>query len=398
MSCPPGRTVSSLRMRAFSRRWTDRDGWSEPLDSTLGADVQLALAFGPSTAPEAAWFAAVAAAWPAARVVYVTSGGQVTGRDVVDDEVVVTGLAFDATTVRVVQGSGLGHEETCEAMGARLGRELAEEAALRHVLVFADGLQVNGAALTRGFAAALPATVSISGGLASDGSRFERTGVGLDGPPRPGQVIAIGLYGDALAVGTGSVGGWEPFGPERLVTRSDGTTVFELDNEPALDVYRRYLGPLAAELPASALLFPLGMVAPHGGPPLVRTLLGIDDEARSLRFAGEVPQGGRVRLMRATNEHLIDAAQLAASAARDALADTPPVAVLCVSCIGRRVVLRSRIAEEIDEVASTVPDAVIAGFYSNGEIAPLTSAVASDDRTTALFHNQTMTLTVLGER
>jgi hypothetical protein len=331
-------------------------------------------------------------------VVYVTSGGQVAGRDVVDEPVVLTGLGFESSQVRLVYGSGLGTAETCEAMGARLGRELAAGRALRHVLVFADGLQVNGAALTRGFASTLPDTVTLSGGLASDGLAFQRTGVGIDGPPSEGMVVAVGLSGDALVVGTGSVGGWEPFGPERLVTRGDGTTVYELDNEPALDVYRRYLGPLAAELPASALLFPLGMVAADGGPPLVRTLLGVDDATRSLRFAGEVPAGGRVRLMRATNEHLIDAAQAAASAASEGFAEVPPVAVLCVSCIGRRVVLRSRIAEELDEVASVVPSAVLAGFYSNGEIAPPTGAMSVADRATALFHNQTLTLTMLGER
>lgn len=385
-------------MRAFSLSWSTRDGWSESPAPLGGVDVQLLLAFGPTMAPGAEWFAEVAATWPAARIVYVTSGGQMAGRDVVDEPVVVTGLAFESAQVNIACGSGLGTEETCEAMGVRLGRELAADTALRHVLVFADGLRVNGAALTRGFAAALPADVMLSGGLASDGLRFERTGVGLDGPPREGTVVAIGLSGEALVVGTGSVGGWEPFGPERLVTRGDGTTVFELDNEPALDVYRRYLGPLAAELPASALLFPLGIIAPDGGPPLVRTLLAIDETARSLRFAGEVPCGGRVRLMRATNEHLIDAAQQAASAAHAAFADVPAVAVLCVSCIGRRVVLRSRIGEELDEVAAAVPHAVLAGFYSNGEIAPPTHGVTLADRSAALFHNQTLTLTVLGER
>lgn len=379
-------------MRSFTLRWTLAQDWSEPPAPHAGRDVQLVLAFGPVSAPPAEWFSECARLWPDARIVYVTAGGQIDRGEVLDADVVVTGLSFRTSRVRVIQRVGDG-SITCDAMAHEIGAELAGDPDLRHVLVVADGLRVNGALLTRAFGEALPEGVTVSGGLASDGLNFVTTGVGVDAPPVAGAVVAIAFSGDDLVVGTGSIGGWEPFGPERRVTRAEGTTVFEFDGERALDVYRRYLGKLADELPGSALLFPLAMSQRDGGPTVVRTILGIDDATGAMRFAGDVPQGNTVRLMHATNDSLLDGALKAARDARAALGGVTPGVVLCISCVGRRAVLRSRIEEEIDEVALVAEGAVVSGFYSNGEIAP-----PDADQSRAQFHNQTMTVTALGER
>ncbi len=354
--------------------------------------VQLLMGFGPVESPPAAWFAEVAQRWPNATLIFSTAGGQIEGAEVLDRGVVLTGWAFDKARAQVVALEGAG-KVPCALLGRQLGEQVATKPELRHVLVFVDGLLVNGAAFVSGLAEALPAGVTVSGGLASDGTDFVFTGIGVNGPATPGRVVAVALCGTSLAVGTGSVGGWEPFGPERLVTRAQGTTVFELDGERALDVYRRYLGTLVAELPGSALLFPLLLSSPHGGPTVVRTILGIDEEAGSLRFAGDVPQGHKVRLMRATNDWLLDGAAAAAREARAALDGVEPAAMLCISCVGRRALLRSRIEEEVDEVIQLSGDAVVTGFYSNGEIAP----PRGSPHGTALLHNQTMTITALGE-
>lgn len=377
-------------MQAFSARWTAADRWSCST-GTESTNAQLLLAFGPVNPPDGAWFDEVRARWPDAHLVYVTAGGQITDGEVRDDEVVVTGLGFDRARVCVVSLDGAGSTE-CESLGMQLARGVAAEPDLRHVLIFSDGLQVNGAAFTAGVGAALPAGVTVSGGLASDGTTFATTGIGLDGPPVPGRVVAVGLCGESLAIGTGSVGGWEPFGPERLVSKAHGPILHELDGERALDVYRRYLGDLSSELPGSALLFPLALTSPGGDTTVVRTILGIDENEGSLRFAGDVPQGHTVRLMRATNDRLLDGAASAAREAHAGLNGVPAAAVLCISCIGRRAVLRSRIEEEVEEVSMSSGTAVVSGYYSNGEIAP------GAEGGLALLHNQTMTVTAIGER
>lgn len=385
-------------MHAHSFRWSSIRGWTGSTADVAPdafSKVQLLLAFGPVNAPPPEWFEEVHMRWPDAPLVYTTAGGQIGAGEVLEQDVVLTAITLDASRVHVVAKTGAGIMP-CEDLGATLGAEIAQSAAvrddLRHVLVFVDGLQVNGTAFTRGLHRALPNGVTVSGGLASDGTDFVHTGVGLNGAPIAGQAVAIAFAGASLVVGTGSAGGWVPFGPERRVTRAEGTVVYEFDGEPALGTYRRYLGDLVAELPGSALLFPLSMDSVAHGGSVVRTILGIDEAAGSLRFAGDVPRGSRVRFMRSTNDQLLDGA---ASAARDAVAtmdDVAPTVLLCISCIGRRAVLKSRVAEEIDEVCSVAPTATVAGYYSNGEIAP----VAAHGE--PLLHNQTMTITAFGER
>ncbi len=51
-------------------------------------------------------------------------------------------------------------------------------------------------------------------------------------------LAAIGFYGDHLRVGYGSMGGWEPFGPVREITRAEGNVLYELDGRSALDLYK----------------------------------------------------------------------------------------------------------------------------------------------------------------
>jgi hypothetical protein len=258
---------------------------------------------------------------------------------------------------------------------------------LRHVLVFSDGGLVNGTVLSDTFNESLPTGVTLSGGLAGDGNDFVRTAVGLDALPGPGGIAAVGLYGDSLQIGFGSAGGWSSFGPLRIVTSSAGNVLLTLDNRPGLEVYKNYLGEEAAGLPAAALRFPLCVTSPGQPNAVVRTILSIDEEAGSMTFAGDIPLGATVRLMRASYEDLITGAEEAALQASQGAS-----LVLCVSCVGRRIVLGQRAEEELEGVrASFGPGPILTGFYSYGELAP-----SGQDKACQL-HNQTMTVTSIAE-
>jgi hypothetical protein len=330
--------------------------------------------------------------YPNAAIVSCSGGGQISGVDVLDDALVATVIRLDHGTVIAAATTHVPSEDSACA-GARLAAELPSDG-LRYVMVLSDGLGVNGSALVRGMTAALPRGVTLSGGLAADSGEFASTLVGLNEPPVSGRIAAIGFYGERLMVAHGSLGGWEMFGPDRLVTRSVGNVVHELDGQPALALYKRYLGSFADGLPASALLFPLCLKAHEGAQTgLVRTVLGVSEFESSMTFAGDVPEGTCVRLMRTSREELVAGAEGAAVAARRALGCVEPSLVLLVSCIGRRLVLKHRVDEEVegafDAMGST---GVVAGFYSFGEIAP-----SEPDGYSAL-HNQTMTITALAER
>jgi hypothetical protein len=256
-----------------------------------------------------------------------------------------------------------------------------------------EGLSVNGTQLVAGLAAGVPQGVIITGGLAGDGSRFGRTWV-LDGDRAvSNRITAVGFYGDHLCIGHGCDGGWSDFGPERRITRSEGNVLYELDGKPALELYKTYLGARAQGLPGTALLFPLSVRREgHAEDTLVRTILGIDEAQQSLRFAGDMPQGGLARMMRANTEKLIQSAGHAARQAAVGMSPADDALMISVSCVGRRLVLGERTDEEIEAVQEGASErTAMVGFYSYGEISPAMVGGVSD------LHNQTMTVTLLSE-
>lgn len=352
---------------------------------------QLVLAFAaPQLLDDVATWRRMRERWPAAAIVACSTAGEISGTHVLDDTLVATAIQFDTCRVRCARVDVADCRDS-EAIGQLLATRLAGDE-LRHVFVLSDGLKVNGSALVRGLSTDLPSGVSITGGLAGDGPRFGRTRVCLDEANDSESVVAIGFYGSQLRVGVGSMGGWDPFGPERRVTRSEDNVLYELDGQPALALYEKYLGEHAAGLPASGLLFPLTVRAEGNDVPVVRTILAVDRDRGSLTFAGDVPQGHFARLMHANFDRLVDGAAGAAKTSHTALGSGGAELAILISCVGRKLVLEQRIEEEVEGVQEILgPDVVMTGFYSYGEISPFTPDARCE------LHNQTMTITTLAE-
>jgi hypothetical protein len=364
-------------------------GWPAGGLPDLDSERTLVVAFGaPELRDDPGPVRELLAAYPRATVLGCSTAGEICGDHLEDGSIAVGVARFEATDLAAATAEVSGPEDSHTA-----GRRLAEALcgpALRGVIVLSDGLHVNGSELIRGLNSALPADVVVTGGLAGDGSRFESTWV-LDGRElRQGVVRAVGLYGDRVRVGHGSKGGWDIFGPERLVTRSDGNVLHELDGRPALGLYKEYLGELAGGLPATGLLFPLALRADAGDEErFVRTILAVDEEDQSLTFAGDVPQGHLAQLMRANFDRLIDGAGEAG--VRAATGHAAPVLAISISCVGRRLVLGERTEEEVEAALEVLPArSGQIGFYSYGEIAPHASGRCD-------LHNQTMTLMTVSE-
>lgn len=380
-------------MLVEKRRWKATEGWQLVRSPKTGMrPPQLVLVFGGIGAlGEATPARDLRALYPAATVVGCSTAGEICSTEVTDDTIVAVAVHFEHTTLRLACES-LPAAEHSHDVGRRLAAALPAEG-LTHVFVLAGGVRINGSELASGLSRGLPPHVAVTGGLAGDGSRFERTLVWVGEQVREDIVGVVGLYGDRLRVGYGSLGGWDPFGPERLITRSEGNVLYELDGEPALALYKRYLGEHAADLPASGLRFPLSL---RNGDPdhrVVRTILGIDEAAGSLIFAGDVPQGHRARLMKANVDRLIDGATGAATSSYEVVGSHAPDLAVLISCVGRRLVLGQRVEEEVESVRRVLGNsAALCGFYSYGEIAPFAPSVRCE------LHNQTMTITTFAER
>lgn len=376
------------------RRWSPSGGLAAIRGDGSCSDAQVVLVFGGREVLERTGpLGALTRAYPDAHIVGCSTAGEICGTEVTDDTIVATAIRFDDAYVETAFGV-LPSAAESQAAGEQLARDLPADG-LVHVFVLAEGIDVNGSELVAGLRQGLPEGVAVTGGLAADGDRFGRTVVVNDGRLVSGAITALGLYGGGLRVGYGSLGGWDRFGPERLVTKSDRNVLYELDGESALDLYKKYLGVHADGLPATGLLFPLSLRSEHGGGGnrVVRTILGISEGEGTLTFAGDIPAGSYVQLMKANVDRLIDGATGAATASYEGLGTREPDLAILISCVGRKLVLKQRVEEEVESVREVLgPTATLAGFYSYGEIAPFSSSARCE------LHNQTMTITTISER
>ncbi|MEW6676965.1 MAG: FIST N-terminal domain-containing protein [Pseudomonadota bacterium] len=363
-----------------------------PLAPLADIQPQLVLAFAApqffTTPGFSEW---LTGAFPNARCLALSTAGEITNQGVNDNSVVVTALHFDQTPFRIASTEIVDMEDS-QAAGRRLAEQLLAPD-LKAVLLLSQGVAVNGSDLIAGAVEMLGKNIPLTGGLAGDNGSFTRTWAMLDHTVSDKLMLAVGLYGEAIRFSHGSFGGWQSFGPARRATRAEGNVLYELDGEPALEVYKRYLGEYAKDLPASGLLFPFAILSDDREETgLIRTLLGVDEARGSLTLAGDIPQDGFLRLMHASTEALVDGAEAAAEAATEMHRIDRPGLALLVSCIGRKLVMGGRVDEEVEAVGAVFGQhCVLAGFYSNGEISPFLST------TECKLHNQTMTISYITE-
>ncbi|MBN1368586.1 MAG: FIST C-terminal domain-containing protein [Dehalococcoidales bacterium] len=359
-----------------------------------GDTAQLVLVFGtPQVLKKSGILQKIRKTYPGAHLLGCSTAGEISGIQVLDNTLVTTAVYFEHTQLKTAIVSLDQVKGDSYQAGASLGKSL-EKRGLVHVFAISDGLAVNGSELVKGLMKHLPDNIHVTGGLAADSDRFQETLVVCEEPKaKPGIVAVLGLYSDRLKVGYGSVGGWDPFGPERLVTRSTANILYELDGRSALELYKEYLGEHAHGLPATGLLFPLNVRIEPNTPPLVRTILAVSEKDQSLTFAGDIPEGSYARLMKANLDRLIDGSVSAARLSYQALDSVSPDLAILISCVGRKLVLRQRTEEEVEGVREVLGNkSILTGYYSYGELCPSSNSNKCD------LHNQTMTITALLER
>lgn len=377
-------------MKTEQLQWTAERGYDRVSDHNLASSADLVLVFGAREILEdAARFNEIRQLYPNAQLVLSSTAGEILNDMVYDDTLSITAIDFEKTDIKAIS-LGISDAKDSFDAGVQIANKL-NGTGLKHIFLLSDGLHVNGSEIVKGLNSALTEAVTCTGGLAGDAAAFGRTLVGLNTAPQERVIVAVGFYGDSLKVGYGSVGGWDHFGAERLVTRSEGNVLYELDGQSALDLYKMYLGEKAAELPSSALLFPLGIKFDEDSDTIVRTVLGVDETKGSMTFAGDIPEGCYVRLMKANFDKLIDGANLAASHTKFKGGSSDQLAIL-ISCVGRKLILGQRIDEEVEAVKNVLGNgATITGFYSYGEISPVVESAKCE------LHNQTMTITTFAE-
>ena len=379
-------------MKTEQRIYSRDKGWIKKSEIELNDIAQLVLIFGnKDLLKEKENIDYLKTQYPAAQIIGCSTSGDICCDEVHDQNIVSTAIWFENSRVEIA-------EETISLMADsyQVGEKLAEKLSkedLVHIMIISEGLNINGSELTKGINDCLNDSISVTGGLAGDQANFTETVIVHNSVGKKNIILAIGFYGKNLRVGYGSMGGWESFGVDREVTKSTNNILYELDGKPALELYKKYLGNHAADLPASALLFPLKLTIKETETSLVRTILSVNETDGSMVFAGDIPQGRYVRLMKASNDGLIEGASGAADMSNLSLKNPDPDLAILISCVGRKLVLKQRVEEELEIVHDVLgKNTCMTGFYSYGEISPIKPFENHCE-----LHNQTMTITVFKE-
>ncbi|MBE7647883.1 histidine kinase [Tenacibaculum finnmarkense] len=325
-------------------------------------------------------------------LVFGSTAGDISSKIVADQSITITAIEFEKSTYVIKRANVLSSVNKTGSF--QIGKELIQQftqEGLRYVFLVSEGSFINASQLTKGMNAATNNNLLITGALCADAARFEKTVSSYNENPISGEIIAIGLYGESLEVSFAINGGWTPFGPERIVTKSKGNILYELDNKPALNLYKKYLGDKSKELPGAALLYPLKVKSTNNKQSIVRTILNINEADNSMILAGDILENSKVQLMMTNVDNIVNAAELAAINASELRTKKPELAIL-VSCIGRKLVLDQRVEEEVEEVVEVIgTQTTVCGLYSYGEIAPF------NGENNCQLHNQTMTITLISE-
>ncbi|MBE7692739.1 FIST signal transduction protein [Tenacibaculum finnmarkense] len=325
-------------------------------------------------------------------LVFGSTAGDIFSKTVADQSITITAIEFEKSTYVIKRANVLSSANKTGSF--QIGKELIQQftqEGLRYVFLVSEGSFINASQLTKGMNAATNNNLLITGALCADAARFEKTVSSYNENPISGEIIAIGLYGESLEVSFAINGGWTPFGPERIVTKSKGNILYELDNKPALNLYKKYLGDKSKELPGAALLYPLKVKSTNNKQSIVRTILNINEADNSMILAGDILENSKVQLMMTNVDNIVNAAELAAINASELRTKKAELAIL-VSCIGRKLVLDQRVEEEVEEVVEVIgTQTTVCGLYSYGEIAPF------NGENNCQLHNQTMTITLISE-
>jgi hypothetical protein len=323
-----------------------------------------------------------------AQIVICSTSGQISNLSIVENKIVSTAIELEKSTIKIAEIDLL-KNKNIEELGLVVKNELLDKD-LKLIVVISEGSFVNGTELVNELEKQTNYSLPIFGGLAGDKVAFLKTIVGLNQDAEEGKIVIIGFYGDALNFGSGCEGGWSDYGPEREVTLSEKNVLYKIGDRFALDIYKEYLGKYADDLPSSALYFPLSMKETKDSASVVRTILSIDEKAKSMTFAGNIPQGSLVRLMKGNFDKLIDASYNAAYQAFSSQTKEQDLAII-VSCVGRKIVLGNRIDEEFEAVKEVSGKTLLCGFYSYGEISPV------KDYKFCELHNQTLAILTISE-
>lgn len=278
-----------------------------------------------------------------------------------------------------------------EMTSYRVGQDLADWATTAYekpaLMVTSAGLHADGEQIVHGIIDKVGYQVPLFGGLAGDDLRMHETFVFSTSQVISNGVVALVFDRNAIELYGTAVSGWRGIGTPKTITKAEGNVVYMIDNQPALDVYREYLGvtgnrsdhTLAAEYPL--------LLERDDGSSVLRAAMLVNGD-KSMVYAGTMPEGARVQFSMPPGFEIVEYAIEQLSVFNKQISEAD--AMVLFSCKARHLVLGPMVEDELSGICKlwNVP---LVGFFTYGEIGPNSGGRCD-------FHNDTLSLVLIQGR
>lgn len=293
------------------------------------------------------------------------------------------------------------HKETALEDAIKLGRKGKETFNHPAFIIANSGVALDGEPFVEGIiqgfgkSSTAESEVTIFGGKAADDLALEATFVFTNKKSSDCALVALILDEDKIEVKGIATCGWKAVGTTKTVTKSEGSTVYTIDDKPALDMLMNNLGvdikqdgekDIVTFL--SSWYYPLE-VERENADPVIRTAMFANRDDRSFICSGRVPQGSKIKFSLPPDFDSIDKVVADCKTIKD---DAPQQAdaLIMFSCVSRYLSFGMVMKEEIEQVQQ-IWNAPMAGFFSYGEYGK--SKTGKYD-----YHNNTCCLVALKEK
>ena len=292
---------------------------------------------------------------PQGKIIGATTDGEILHGSVLTHSIVVSITLFEKTTLTLGSIENIDLEDSF-SVGERLALKIKEPNSKLFIL-FGDGLSMNGEDFINGILKETPG-VLVAGGLAGDNGIFSKTYLIYQNRVITNGVVGVALNSDQLMINNQYSFAWENIGREFTVGRSEKNRVYEIDNITPVALYTKYLGTTIANLlPSIGIEFPL--IIQENGIEVARAVLSRNSDG-SLVFAGNIPEGSKVRFGVGNVQHILDDTKNIAQK----IAQKSSESIFVYSCMARRRFLGEYASEDIHYLSKISP---LSGFFTYGE-------------------------------
>jgi hypothetical protein len=311
-----------------------------------------------------------------------SSSGEIINDEIHEESIVVMLLDIKHDTFRLNIFNGEGKTSY------QVGQSAAEWAKTVYdnpaLMVMTAGLFTNGDQIVNGITDTMDRQVPLFGGRSGDDLRLQETFVFSVSQTISNGIVALIFDQSIIDLQGIAVSGWKGIGTPKTITKAEGNIVYEIDNEPVMEVYNKYLN-IGDDIQL-ALEYPLLLIRDDGT--FVMRVPATLNEDKSLVYGGSMPEGSKVRFSMPPGFEVIDHAIEQMSKFRQQIPKAD--AIVLFSCKARHMALGPVVEDEISAVHK-LWEVPMVGFFTYGEIGPVPQGRCD-------FHNHTLVPVLINEK